>query len=704
MPLACPFRLIAQIVLLALLLGAVDLGRAQPTTDTTTADTTDLSRRLEPVLDAFGDADRTTALAAEQFAHRLDDPINVNRASAADLAVLPGLSAAQAHRLVRYRTKHGPYDSWASLQEVEGLTAETLRTVRPFLTLGTGSDSTVFPDLSTIASNLDVRWIQRYSRRLDLGRGYQTGRFLGAPGRLTSRLRLDYERRLQLALTLDKDPGEPFRWAPSTATYGFDHIVGSLALRDLGPIETLVVGDFSAQFGQGIALWQGLRFGKGRDPVSPILQTGRRILPYRSASEANFFRGAAATVGLSGDLSLTAFASRRDRDASLDSSRTDQDGSTGPLPTRTLSTGGQHRTQAEIARKGTFGETTFGGALEYSGASLRLGVVGYQSRFNRPLRPGDRPYRRFRVSGRQASMVSMYATAYLEDYTVFGEVARAPGGAYGGLLGAALDEGDVADAILLGRRYPPELANLHGNAFGERGGTQNEIGIYTGLRLRVAEKWAIGAYFDQFRAPWLRFTVPRPSAGWETRAVLEYDPRPWLSTYLQVRAQGQEEGTEHTDAGGRQLEGVHRERRYSARWHTEYAFSDAFTVRTRLEFAHTTTPTATADGFFLSQGLRWTPHPSVQLDARIAFFDTDSFAARIYAYEHDLLYSFSVPVFFDRGRRSYILIQYEPFSSLTLEVKYGVTRYENRSTIGSGLNQVDGSRRREVRAQIRWAL
>ena len=209
-------------------------------------------------------------------------------------------------------------------------------------------------------------------------------------------------------------------------------------------------------------------------------------------------------------------------------------------------------------------------------------------------------------------------------------------------------------------------------------------------------------------------SCPRPSAGWETRAVLEYDPRPWLSTYLQVRAQGQEEGTEHTDAGGRQLarqvvedarlKGVHDERRYSARWHTEYAFSDAFIVRTRLEFTRKTTPTATADGFFLSQGLRWTPHPSVQLDARIAFFDTSGFAARIYAYEHDLLYSFSVPVFFDRGRRSYILVQYEPFSSLTLEVKYGVTRYENRSTIGSGLNQIDGSRRREVRAQIRWTL
>jgi DNA uptake protein ComE-like DNA-binding protein len=697
-------RLIVPIALLPLLLGSAGLGRAQPVADTTTVDTTNLRRRLESVLDASGETERTTALAAEEFARLTDNPINVNQAAAGDLSVLPGLSAAEAHRIVHHRREHGPYDTWGSLRDVKGVSAETLHAVRPFLILGPAPNTRVFPAFNTIVSNLEFSLIQRYSRDLDLGRGYQNGRFLGPPGRLTSRLRLDYERRLQLALTLDKDPGEPLRWAPSTDTYGFDHVVGSLALRDLGPLQTLVLGDFTAQFGQGVALWQGLRFGKGRDPVSPVLQTGRGILPYRSASEANFFRGAAATVGLPGNLSLTAFASRRNRDASLDSSLAAPSGAQGSIPVRTISVSGRHRTESELARKGTFGERTAGGALEYRSSALHLGATGYYSRFNRPLRPGDKPYRRYRVAGRQASMLSAYATAYLGEYTLFGEVARAPGGTYGGLLGAALDEGELADVILLGRQYPPALANLHGNAFGDGGDPQNEIGIYTGLRLQVAENWAIGAYFDQFRAPWLRFNVPRPSSGWEARAVLEYEPRPWLSTYLQVRAQGQDEGTEYSGPGARRLEGVREERRYSARWHTEYSFSEAFTVRTRIEMSRKATPTATADGFFLSQGLRWTPHPSVQLDARMAFFDTDSFAARIYAYEHDLLYSFSVPVFFDRGRRSYILAQYEPFPSLTLEAKYGMTSYDNRSTVGSGLNQIDGSRRREIRVQVRWTL
>lgn len=49
-------------------------------------------------------------------------------------------------------------------------------------------------------------------------------------------------------------------------------------------------------------------------------------------------------------------------------------------------------------------------------------------------------------------------------------------------------------------------------------------------------------------------------------------------------------------------------------------------------------------------------------------------------------------------------MQYEPFPSVTVVAKYGVTRYIDRSSIGSGLNQIDGSRRREVRVQVRWTL
>lgn len=696
--------LLAQGLLLIALVGSLSVGHAQPRPDSAMTDTTGLSARLEPILDSFSATDGRAERVAERFARLRESPLRLNRASAADLSVLPSLSPRIAQQIVHHRSSQGPFQSVRSLQGVEGVTEETVRRVQPFLTVSLEPDTRGFPPVDTIFSNLDAQWIQTYTRRLELGRGYRTNQFRGPPGRLTSRLRLEHKRRLQLALTFDKDPGEPLRWSPATDTYGFDHVVGGLTARDLGPVQRLIVGNFSAQFGQGVALWQGIRFGKGRDPVSPVHQEGRGIRPYQSASESNFFRGIATTVNLPTRLSVTAFLSSRARDASLDSSIVSGSASRGPIPARTISSGGLHRTPSERARKGAFDETTIGGAIEYQSPLLHLGATGYYAQFGRPLRPGTKPYRRFRVSGRTTSTLSTYGTVYLDSYTIFGEATRTAGGAYGGVLGGTVDLGAAGQAIVLGRRYPPRLAPFHGNAFGEGGRPQNEHGVYTGLRLQVAQNWSIGTYFDQYRAPWLRFNMPRPSAGWEARAIVEYDPRPWLSTYLQFRVQREDESTEYMGPGKRVIEGVHEEHRHSVRWHLEYAFSDVLSLRTRTELSRHTARRKTAQGFFLSQGVRWLPHPSLQIDARLAFFDTDGFDARIYAYEHDLRYSFSVPVFFDRGRRSYVLAQYEPFPDVTLEAKFGITRYANRTTIGSGLRQVQGSQRREFRLQIRWTL
>lgn len=509
---------------------------------------------------------------------------------------------------------------------------------------------------------------------------------------------------MQLAFTLDKDPGEAFRWAPATDTYGFDHIAGHLALRNVGRIETLVLGDFTAEFGQGLALWQGLTFGKGRDPVSPLVREGRGLVPFASTSENRAFRGLAARVAVTPTVSVSGFASRRRRDATLDSSAVGPEAE-GPVPARTLSTGGLHRTASELARKNTFRLSTVGGAVEYQSGPLRAGVVGYHNWFGRPLRPGNRPYRRFDVSGTQSAMVSAYATGYVGDYVIFGEAARAPGGAVGALAGAALDHRAGVEAVLLARRYPPAFGGLYGGAFSESGGPRNEFGVYTGLRLRVAEDWWVAGYVDQYHFPWLRFGVPRPSSGLDTRLLVEAEPRPWLSSYLQFRAARDPDGTDRTGPAGRRLAGVQREWRHSLRWHAEYAFSDRLTLRTRLEGTRVRVgEQSPSHGFLLYQGVGVQVSSSLELDARLALFDTDGFPSRLYAYERDLLYSFSVPALFGRGQRSYVLARYSPIPSLTLEGKYGVTWYPNRDTIGSGLGATDGPRVREVRLQLRWSF
>jgi hypothetical protein len=38
---------------------------------------------------------------------------------------------------------------------------------------------------------------------------------------------------------------------------------------------------------------------------------------------------------------------------------------------------------------------------------------------------------------------------------------------------------------------------------------------------------------------------------------------------------------------------------------------------------------------------------------RLQYFETDSYNSRIYAYENDVLYSYSIPAFYDKGFRYY---------------------------------------------------
>jgi hypothetical protein len=706
------FRFLLSLVGLALPLGTL----AQTPTDTTSrTDSLRIGPDVEAVADDLGPQRGDPAQLAERLTELAAHPLDVNTASATDLTQIPSVSPLIARRIVQFRRTHGPFASLHALQRVEGMTQRRFLQARPYLQTrerdasgeASRESEAPRPSLRRIASNLQVTVMQRAERRLDLGRGYQADTtrttFLGSPTRLTTRLRARDGRFVRAALTFDKDPGEAFAWDPARQTYGFDHVAGAVSLYDVGRLRTLVVGDYSAAFGQGLALWRGIAFGKGRQAVESLVRTGRGVVAHASTEENQFFRGVAATVEPVSNLAITAFGSRRTLDASLGAPAVDATGA-GVRPAVTLQQSGLHRTPAEYARKDALHETVIGGAAEATWSDVTIGGTVHQTRFDRPLDPGDAPYERFDFAGDASTMLSLYATAPLDPYTVFGEVARSRAGALGGVGGVSVAV-DRTEVLLLGRLYPRSFVSLHGYAFGERNGSaQNERGVYLGVRQRLAEDWNVAAYVDQYRFPWLRFTVPRPSRGIDARLVVEHTPRPWLKHYVQVRSETREVGTTVDDPGGRLVDTVAPETRQSVRWHGTYTHSDALTLRSRIEGTRVESGGTSSYGVLLYQGVRVTPVDALQLDARLAFFDTDNFDARVFAYEHDLLYAFSVPAFFGHGQRAYLLARYRPLPRLTVEAKYGVTRFEDVSHIGSGLNETPGQRLREVGVQVRWRL
>src|SRR5690606_33358426 len=89
-------------------------------------------------------------------------------------------------------------------------------------------------------------------------------------------------------------------------------------------------------------------------------------------------------------------------------------------------------------------------------------------------------------------------------------------------------------------------------------------------------------------------------------------------------------------------------------------------------------------------------------NTRFAIFDTQGFNSRIYAYENDVLVSFSAPRFQNRGIRCYLNGKLKVGKNTDLWLRYAVTRYINVNEIGSGLDKIEGNKKSEVRAQLRF--
>ncbi len=89
---------------------------------------------------------------------------------------------------------------------------------------------------------------------------------------------------------------------------------------------------------------------------------------------------------------------------------------------------------------------------------------------------------------------------------------------------------------------------------------------------------------------------------------------------------------------------------------------------------------------------------------RLQYFETDDYNSRIYAYENDVLFSYSIPAFFDKGYRYYININYDFKKKLSFWLRWTQTIYHDQTSIGSGLDEIPGNHKSEIKLQAAWSF
>ena len=637
-------------------------------------------------------------------------PLDLNAAGREELRGLLLLSETQISSLLDHRQQVGPLLSLYELQSIDGFDLRTIYRVAPFVTVADpGPNGARGPLWQRVFKEDNNALFLRYERVVQPRRGYAapdttssgglSSRYLGSPDKLLLRYRVSHAQDFSLGLTAEKDAGEPLAWQPGQRRYGTDFVSAHLVVQERGRLKTLALGDYQLQFGQGLLLSSGLQVGKGGETITTLRRSSLGVRPYSSVLESTFFRGAAATVALTPTVRATAFGSRKYVDANRQLA-TDTLAAYGEFSSGVLLTG-LHRTATELANRQSLGETIGGGNLAYASRSSHFaaGLTAVGTHYDRALRKRPEPYNAYEFRGQNNLAVGAHYSYVVRNVLLFGETARSRGGGLGTVNGLLASLAPNVDASVLYRHYGRDFHTFYGNAFGENSRTINETGLYLGLKVRPAAGWELSAYYDQFRFPWLRYQVGAPSRGHDWLLRLAYAPTKTSLLYAQLRTRWKEYDAD----GTRPVPQPVPTTRQSLLLFYDSAPLPYLSLRTRVQgtrYREATGPRRT--GYVLAQDATATLGRRLRLSARYALFDTDDYATRQYVFEQDVLYAFSVPALYDRGTRTYLLAQIQATRHLTLWLRYAATHYRHQTTIGSGLDEIEGNRRDELKAQARY--
>ena len=612
-------------------------------------------------------------------------PLNINKATETELQALWVLSPLQIHALQAHLLANGPIIDLLELQSIDNFDSQTIRLLRPFVQLGFSNPFSGKKLGSFFLGTHDL--LVRYRQDLQKEQGYLPGdssqnRFLGGPQHFLLRYRYASGKNLLVAIQAEKDPGETF--FRKNQPLGFDFVSGHVELKQVGPFKKVVLGDYNLQFGEGLSLWSGIGFGKS-SLLSSIAKQEIGLRSYSSVNEGFFFRGLATQIAVK-RVQIIPFYSNRNLDASVQDSAS----------ISSVNLSGLHRTASELSYKKTLNQQVYGTALTYKFHGVSVGLTGYHSQFNRYFQAGQDPYNQFKFSGKSLSNFSVNYHFSVANTYYFGEVAKASVGKSAYLVGLLSSLSPSVTLGLLYRNYPVSYPSFYNAAIAESSNSINEKGFYSGLAVKFHPKWEWSFYTDVFSFPWLGFGVNAPSNGSEILSLISYKPSKTsqLQLFYQRTQKAQNNVEEDAPIAYPQ---PHVQQKY--RLDFRYPLNRNFSMHHRAEMIRV----GHEQGFVLLHDLVYQPLQSkFSGNLRMAVFNVSDYDARIYAFQNDVLYSYSIEAYQNKGFQLYVNTRYTLRKGLDFWLRYESKRYTNLSSVGSGLTAIDGNHQSEVKIQVRY--
>ncbi len=559
-----------------------------------------------------------------------DAPIDLNHTSDEELSQLYFLSPQQIDDILAYADKH-PFESLYELRMIQSLEDYEIRDLLPFVRVGAST-----PENKMYAREVFAHATHEITTRVD-ARNIEA--FEGTdPMFAQGRYRFDYHRKVTFGAQLRRPAGG----RAQDLQYG-----AYLQLRDIAPhLHTMVGGNFQASFGQGLVLAPVFHAGKSMYVASAGQNT--QGLRYYSSVDGAGLHGAGTTLRWE-------WGKATRLDASV------------------------------LYSFNHYNDTTWrhliGANLTFRHKRLELQLTGIGSIYSDSIHPyRNAKYNRHYFRGRDQAVLGASFRYNHGWFDLFGEIATNQKSqitnskwGIGTIVGCRFYPTSGVSLLALYRYYSPWFDNQLGYAFSETSRINDENGGYLGFDITRLNHWRFLGYGDVFYFEGYKYGLGNDTCtlGYDALAEVQYHQSPMANHQwsLSLRARAKMKGTST----------------YSLRAMFDWQ-RNGWSLRTTADANITPNPLTTNPltpyGVSLAQDIAYdfqSPMSNIQcpiaLKFRAQFFDAREWSNRIYLYEHDVLYAYSIPATYGLGGRFYLCLRWQIIPQLALYFRASETVY-----------------------------
>ena len=572
----------------------------------------------------------------------IENPIDLNNSNKSEIMKLPFLDIESANGIIEYRKKFGKIFSYPELKLGSNISQHTIKVLEAFTYLEKADRK----EATSFFQNYKLKFRSRISNNIQTTEGYKKEYYKGSPIKLYNRLKLDASSKIKMGIVVEKDAGEKSYFDFYSFYFQVNNILKGLKL--LG-------GYYTMEFGQGLALWSPYSFAKSSDATNSIIKRARGVSPYASAGEFLFMKGGAIKYS-NNYFELSSFYSVED-DEYFNSSKNTFGITTSVSPIENIKISALY-----FQRNRDVIHNTDNTQLDSIEKHLSF---AYQLAYNNLFLTGE-----FSIYNNSVASINTLQLSLLRTFLIVASI----------------------------RNYPSNYKSYYAQGFGETKRTSNEFGIYLGFKWKTSFG-TINFYLDQFKFPNSTSSIALPSSGNELSLSYEVSLIPKTNLYFRYFSENKEV-----------LELVKSDNKIANRktdkFRTEfiYSISKNLKLKSRVELLYLDEVNSNENGLLLFQDVRYRMGKSLSVYGRIIFFQTDSFASRIYEFENDLIGVMKNQPLWGNGVKWYLLLRYNIFSKLNISLKYSELYKPNEKLLGSGYNLIEGNLDNQISLQIDYAF